>query len=455
MTLHDEEAERIVLGSLLQNYELIFDLGEQIKADDFFIEAHRDIYRAILNQHDENQRVDAGVVIAELKQMNLLEKVGNRSYILDLAESASPMSAHVYAKTVRELSLRRILLSELRELDTKIQDHAVSLEEVLGGTELSVQKVTERYSAYNVRHVRETKGEFAEFIEHIRKTKDGISGTASGFKELDELTSGFKGGQLIILAARPGVGKTTFALNIAQNVAYKNHLPVLVFSLEMQRLELVLRLICADQFLESGKIQKGFINEKEIKRLMEGANKLYRSDFYIDDSTDLSTWEFKQRSRRLTSQLKSEGKKIGLIVVDYLQLMSEKNLRYESRQAEVANFSRSLKLIAKSLDVPVLALSQMNRSVEQRGKDPHPQLSDLRESGAIEQDADIVMFLHEPKSDPDNPDDMNQGLMELIVAKHRAGATKDITLSFKKEMNKFIDYQQAPMPESSPSPYGI
>lgn len=443
MALHDEEAERIVLGSFLQNYELIYDLGDQLKADDFFLESHKEIYQSILDLYDKEQHVDTMLVIDFLKQKNLLEKVGNRSYVFALADQGSPLSVHVYAKRVREFSLRRILLKELRELDRKTQDASVALEEVLGGTELSVQKITDRYSHYNVLHVKETGKEFAEYLEHIRKTRDGISGVATGFDELDELTSGLKGGQLLILAARPGVGKTTFALNLAQNIAYKNPLPVLIFSLEMQRLELILRLICADQFLESAKIQKGYINEREIKKMQTGAITLFGSDIYIDDSTDLSTWEFKQRSRRLASQLKSEKKKLGLIVVDYLQLMTEKGARYESRQSEVAHISRSLKLIAKTLDVPVMALSQMNRSIEQRGKDPRPQLSDLRESGAIEQDADIVMFLHEPFVDSEEAK-TEGGKTELIVAKHRAGATKTIPLVFKKEMNKFTDYTPTP-----------
>lgn len=441
MELYDEESERIVLGSLLQDYQLIFDLDDQLKTDDFFLEAHRTIYRAFLNQYEDIQRADTALVIGELKKTNQLEKVGNRSYILQLTEMASPVNVHVYAKTVRELSLRRILLKELRELDQKVQDQTVSLEEVLGGTEMSVQKITDRYSEYNVRHVRESKHELSEFLKHVRETRDGISGVASGFKELDELTSGFKGGQMIILAARPGVGKTTFALNIAQNIAYKKPQPVLIFSLEMQRIELVLRLICSDQFLESAKIQKGYINEKELKRLQNGAMRLFETDIYIDDSGGLSTWEFKQRSRRLNALLKSEKKQLGLIVVDYLQLMEDETSRSESRQAIVAHFSRSLKLIAKSLDVPVLALSQMNRSIEQRGKDPRPQLSDLRESGAIEQDADIVMFLHEPAPSEESSE-MDTGKIELIIAKHRAGATKNITLSFKKEMNKFTDFIQ-------------
>ncbi|MDH4261878.1 MAG: replicative DNA helicase [Spirochaetia bacterium] len=449
MSLFDAESEQVVLGSILQSPDVFNDVSQIVNTDDFYFEPHRIIYKAIFDLFDHQKVPDTMMVISQLKNLNLLEKAGNRSAILQMASLSSPIAAPTYAQRVRELSLRRRLLTEVKEIESLVQNPQHELNDILSRTEKSMVSISDRHTVYNVRHIRDVKNEFLEFLENLKASKGGITGLASGFSKLDQLTSGFKPGQLIVLAARPGAGKTTFALNIAQNVAMKLNKPILFFSLEMTRLELLLRLVCADAYLDSAKIQKGYINEKEKEKIINSVQRLQASDIYIDDSPDLTSWEFRQRCRRLSGQLKSYNKSISLVVVDYLQLMTDKTRGNESRQLEVASISRSLKIIAKELNVPVLACSQMNRSIEQRGKDPRPQLSDLRESGAIEQDADTVMFIHrEDMFNFDLPEEL-KGQAEVIIAKHRAGPTGSVKLMFLKEKNLFMDLETH---ESEPTP---
>ncbi len=448
MSLSDEEAEQIVIGSLLQNSEIFSEISDILRPEDFFYESHRTIFNAIAEERDNQNKPDLLLIIAHLKQRDLLAKVGNRSYLTKVAGLSSPFSATTYAKTVKDFAMRRQLLGKIKEVEKNTHDNAVSVENLLSETEKAIFSVSDRHSTFNVQHVKSVKDEFTEFIRNVKESDGGITGTPTGFGSFDQMTSGLKGGQLMILAARPGVGKTTLALNIARNVAQKSGKGVLVFSLEMTKLELLIRLVCAEAHLEAQRIQKGRITDREMKRIVEACKSLFETDLYIDDSADLSSWEFKQRSRRLNNNIHTQDKELGLIVVDYLQLMTDKGGGGESRQIEVANISRSLKLIAKDLNVPVLALSQMNRSIEQRGKDPRPQLSDLRESGAIEQDADIVGFLHRQEMfDKDLPDS-EKGMAELIIAKHRAGPTGSIKLGFMKEHSVFmeVDYSETEVP---------
>jgi replicative DNA helicase len=450
MALFDAESEQTVLGSILQSPDIFIDISQIVYPEDFYFETHRLIFTAIFELFDQQKKPDTMLVISELKNKNLLEKIGNKSAILQIAQMSSPIAAPTFARRVRELALRRRLLNEIKDIESNVQNTGTELNDILSKTEKSIVSISDRHTAYNVIHVREIQKEFSEFLDRLKAAKGGITGTPSGFTRLDQLTTGFKGGQLVVLAARPGAGKTTFALNIAQNVATRANKPVLFFSLEMTRLELLLRLVCADAFLDSAKIQKGYFNDNERKKITNSILKMQSSDIYIDDSPDLTSWEFRQRCRRLAGQLKSSNKEIGIIFVDYLQLMTaDKNRMSESRQIEVASISRSLKIIAKELNTPVIALSQMNRSIEQRGKDPRPQLSDLRESGAIEQDADIVMFIH--REDMFNfdlpPERANEA--EVIIAKHRAGPTGSVKLAFIKEKNLFTDLE---IHETEPAP---
>lgn len=457
MGLYDSESEKIVIGSVLQSPDLFTDISQSLRAEDFFFDSHRLIYQTISEEFDKNNTPDLMLLIASLKAKNQLESVGNRSALMEIAELSSPVSAMTYASRVKELSLRRQLLGNIKELEKDVQENQTELDELLSRSEKMTAAISDRQSSYNIRHVLEVKNEFVEFLQKLKDSQGGITGIPTSFAKLDQLTTGLKGGQLIVLAARPGAGKTTLALNIAQKVATQANAPVLIFSLEMTRLELLLRMVCADAFLESQKIQKGFINDKEMQKIIDSLGRINSSDLYIDDSPDLNSWEFRQRCRRLSNQLKAQKKKLGLVVVDYLQLMTDKTRGNESRQIEVANISRSLKIIAKELDVPVISLSQMNRSIEQRGKDPRPQLSDLRESGAIEQDADIVMFIHREDMFVHDLPPEKTGQAEVIIAKHRAGPTGSVTLSFIKEKNLFMDLEiseeEPPPPPGEYAPY--
>ena len=451
MTIHDQEAEQLVLGSLLQGAESFEEVSGVLRPEDFYFQSHQLIYESISHEVDKGAQPDMLLVIANLKSKNALEKVGSRSYLAEIVSSGSAVSALAYAKRVKDLSLRRSLLGGIREIEKSLGDPSVSLEELLSKTEKTVFQVSDRHSEYNVRHVREINEEFVEYLKQLKASEGGVTGVATGFTDLDQITTGFKGGQLIVLAARPGIGKTTLALNMAQNMIHdqRSPAPVLLFSLEMTSIELLLRMVCSDAYLDSGKIQKGFINDREMKKIYDSCSRIYSSEFYIDDSPELNSWELKQRARRLASHLKAQEKKLGLIIVDYLQLMTEAS-RMENRQVEVASISRGLKAIAKELDVSVLAVSQMNRSVEQRGKDHRPQLSDLRESGAIEQDADIVMFIHREEVYNKDLPESEKGMAELIVAKHRAGPTGLVSLAFAKEKNRFFDG----IPDREASPEG-
>ncbi len=439
MAVYDEEAERLVLGSLLQNVESFEEISGVLQPGDFYFKSHQLIYESISEEVDKGSQPDLLLIAANLKSKNSLERVGSRGYLVEIASSGSAVSAFTYAKKVKELSLRRYLLNGFKNIEKSLIDQSVSLQELLAKTEKTIFQISNRYSEYNVRHIKELN---QEFVEYLRKTKDsdgGITGIASGYPILDQITTGFKEGQLIVLAARPGVGKTTLALNITRNIVIdqKPSTPVLIFSLEMTSIELLLRMVCSDAYIDSSKIQKGFINEREMKKAYNSCSRIYSSEFYIDDSPDLTGWELKQRARRLASNLKTKDKKLGLIIVDYLQLMTDTS-RTENRQVEVASISRGLKAIAKELDVTVLAVSQMNRAVEQRGKDHRPQLSDLRESGAIEQDADIVMFIHREEIYNKDIPESEKSMAELIIAKHRAGPTGVVKLAFRKEMNRFF-----------------
>jgi len=456
MTLYDKEAEQTVLGSILQSPDIFTEASQLLRGDDFYFEPNRIIYQTISDLYDKQNSVDIMLLISTLKDKDLLDKTGNRSAIMEMASLGSPIAALSFANKVKELALRRQLLTQIKEIEQAIQDRQHELNEILSKTEKSISAIADRQTGYNVQHVQEIKNEFLEFIENLEKSKNGITGVSTGFDKLDQLTSGLKGGQLIVLAARPGAGKTTLGLNIAQNIAVKSQKPVLIFSLEMTRLELLLRMVCADAYLDSSKIQKGFISNVEVKKITQSVLRLNESDLYLDDSPDLSAWEFRQRCRRLAGILRSQKKEIGLVVVDYLQLMSDKGRGNESRQLEVANISRSLKIIAKELNTPVIAISQMNRSIEQRGKDPRPQLSDLRESGAIEQDADIVMFIHrEDMFNYDLPPEL-AGQADIIIAKHRAGPTGTVKLAFIKEKNLFMDLEvrdDSDSMEPQPNPF--
>ncbi|MCS6985697.1 MAG: replicative DNA helicase [Leptospiraceae bacterium] len=436
MELFDEEAEKIFLGSILQFPFLWAELELGLSPDDLYFEKHRVIYRAILDLLDQQQEPEAQLLVNTLKEKGELEKAGGKLYILEIVTLATQIGITKYVRRIRELSLRRNFLHILKKAQETVFDRQKSVQELLSDTERQISMLADQHTTNTVQHIRELAPAFSQYLAALREKK-GITGIATHFRRLDELTGGFRAGQMIVLAARPGVGKSTFALNIAHRIAVKENRSILIFSLEMTKEELLLRMVCAEALLESQKIMKGYGSKSEIERLGNALYTLAKQEIYIDESSDLTSFDFKLRSRRLANKLKIEKKpSLGLIVVDYLQLMTDRS-GHESRQVEVAAISRSIKLIAKELEVPVLAVSQMNRAIEQRGREMRPQLSDLRESGAIEQDADIVIFLH--REELYNPDTDKKGVAEVIVAKHRGGPTDRFELIFQKNYNLFLD----------------
>jgi len=444
--LFDEDAEQIVIGTILNNNQYFFNINTKLDPIDFFVEKNRVIYQSLISEINNGISVDSLYLISLLKDKELLEKYGNRSYIFQLIEQSSPITFNNHAKRIKDFSIRRQLLTKFKELEKETVSSEVTLQELLGKTEEGIFNISNDYSSNTVHHISDVKDEFSEFLETVQKNKDkgGVTGLATGFSRLDSVTTGFKPGQLIVLAARPGGGKTAFALNIAKNVVLNEKKPVLFFSIEMTKLELLIRLVCSVAFVDASKLLKGHLNEREIKNILSALSRIYNSPLFIDESSDLNTFTLKQNARRLANQLKKDDQEIGLIIVDYLQLMTSAQ-RKENRQIEVASISRLMKTLAKDLKVPVLSLSQMNRDVEQR-KNARPQLSDLRESGSIEQDADIVMFIDREEMYNHELEDSKKGRAEIIIAKHRAGPQDNFYLNFAKEKLHFQDIEDRPEP---------
>lgn len=443
--MFDEDSEKTVLGSLLSDHELFSQVSEIIQPSDFYSNRNRLIYETIAESIDEGIEPDSLYIVSKIRGKGQLENAGGSGYIHDLSNFSSPLTVINVASSVRDLALRRTLLTNIKDVEKKVQNSEFNIETLLGDTEQAVFQVADRYSTNDIRHIRELQDEFIEYLAKIKEAQGKVTGLATHFSEFDKMTSGMHPGQLLIVAARPGVGKTTFALNIAKNAAVNEKAVVLFFSLEMPRIDLLVRMICSYAGVDSGKLRRGNINEKDTMKMVNAANKFYETDFYFDDYTGLTIWDLKQRSRRLASTLKTKGQKLGLIIVDYLQLMSTPATeRSDSRQQQVASISRGLKLIAKELEVPVIALSQMNRDVEQR-KDQKPQLSDLRESGAIEQDADMVMFIHPEKPAEEGGAQAEtlpeNSLVEIIVAKHRAGPSGNFKLGYAPHKFLFLNYE--------------
>ncbi len=438
--LYDDSAEKSVLGGIINDTSLFVEVSGILKAEDFYRESHKLIFQAFVEEFERGSIPDIHLVTATLKKKGELEKVGGGDYLLDVAYSGSMLSLDRFARKVKELSLRRKLLENLKAIQIKVINPENSFNPVMEEAEKMIYDISEHAGeSTGVLHIKNIDPEFREYTENVKTAQrtGSVPGLATHFPRLDKILTGLKPGQLIILAARPGQGKTTYALNIATNVFLKSRKPVLFFSLEMTRIELFIRIVAAESWIDSREFQRGIIRDADGPKISAAVNNIYASDFYLDDSPNLTSWDFRQRSRQLARTLEKSGKSLGLIVVDYLQLMQHGDgdgSRYESRQMEVARISHSLKIIAKDLKVPVLALSQMNRSIEQRGKDQKPQLSDLRESGAIEQDADIVMFIHQKEREEGSKE---EDVADVIIAKHRAGPTGVVEMYFMKKYNIF------------------
>jgi len=431
---HNIEAEQSVLGSMLLDKEAVAAATEVLQSDDFYVEAHKEIYEAILDIYDSGTPVDLVTVVEALRQRGSLEAVGGGAYISDLS-MAVPSTANVryYIKIVEEKSILRRLISASNEIICDSYEAAEDLDLIIDSAEKKIFDISQRKNTRTFEHVKTILLETYNKIEELTKNKGRIVGLETGFTDFDMRTSGLQPSDLILVAARPSMGKSSFAINIAQYAAVHNKVPVAIFSLEMSKDQLVQRMLSSETNVELQKIRTGNLNEDDWMRLVQAAEPLSQAPIFIDDTPGISAMEIRSKARRLKME---HG--LGLIVIDYLQLMSGRG-KAESRQQEVSEISRSLKALARELDVPVIALSQLSRAPEAR-QDHRPMLSDLRESGAIEQDADLVVFLY--RDEYYNPETEKKNIAEAIIAKQRNGPTGVVELVWLGQFTKFANYER-------------
>lgn len=436
------EAEQAVLGAILLDSDVFISVLEYVSADDFYSRANQLIFEAMEELNRDDEAIDALTVQQKLNNMHMLENVGGYEYIFQLAnDTPTAANAEYYARIVEEKSLLRKLIQASNKIARESFEQEESVSVILDEAEKSILNVAENRNRNGFIHIRDVVFESMQNLDDLSKNGQDITGIPTGYPDLDAMTAGLQPEELIILAARPAVGKTAFALNIAQNVATKQDGVVAVFSLEMGAGSLVNRMICAEGSINAGHLRTGQLTEDEWSDLIVASGALSEADIYIDDTPGIRVTEIRSKSRRL---LKERGR-LDLIVIDYLQLIEGSGKRNENRQQEVSDISRQLKKIAKELHVPVIALSQLSRGVEQR-QDKRPVLSDIRESGSIEQDADIVAFLYRDdyyergegeEDDGGGEPRLEDNIVEVIIEKNRSGARGTVKLIFTKEFNKF------------------
>ncbi|MDR0509763.1 MAG: replicative DNA helicase [Rikenellaceae bacterium] len=433
------ELEEAVLGALMLEKDSIIAVQEYVVPQAFYIEAHQTIFSAILDLSMELKPIDLLTVTEKLKANRQLKSVGGASYLAQLTQKVGS-AAHVefHAKIIAQKYVQRELIRASTEIQKRSYDDSSDVTDLIDYAESEIFKVSEGHVKRDVQKSRDLLSKAMEAIEEASKREGTFSGVPSGFNRLDRLTLGWQPSDLIIIAARPSMGKTAFVLSLARNVAIDFDKGVAFFSLEMSSLQLMMRLIVAESGLNSSDVRNGQLSPEQWKHLETSIKPLANAPLFIDDTPALSIYEFRSKARRLKTQYD-----IQLIIIDYLQLMTGSSDTRGNREQEVASISRSLKAIAKELNIPIMALSQLNRSVESRGGSKRPQLSDLRESGAIEQDADIVAFIHRPEYyglTQDEDGTPTAGMAEIIVAKHRNGAVDTVKLRFRKEQARFLDY---------------
>ncbi|MHB9093521.1 MAG: replicative DNA helicase [Eubacteriales bacterium] len=424
------DAEQSVLGAMLIDKEAVVKAIETLRPQDFYRDANGHIFAAIVNLFDRGEPVDLITLSEELRQVGLLDQVGGVSYVAGLANSV-PTSANVehYARIVEEKSLLRKLISVSTRIAQLGYEAEEEIESLIDRAEQMIFELAQRKTHSSFVPLKTVLMETFERIEFLHQNKGGITGVPSGFADMDRLTSGFQASDLIIVAARPSMGKTAFCLNIAQNACVRKKLPVAVFSLEMSREQLVTRILCGEAMVDQQKVRTGQLSDEDWQKLTQAAGPLSQAPLYIDDSPGISVVEMRAKCRRLKSE---HG--LALIVIDYLQLM-QGGRKTENRQQEISEISRTLKSLARELQVPVIALSQLSRAVEQR-QDKKPMMSDLRESGSLEQDADLVMFIY--RDEYYNPDTDRRSRADIIIAKQRNGPVGTVELGFFKEFTKFV-----------------
>ncbi len=428
------EAEQAVLGAMLIEREAISKVAEFLRAEDFYRDGHGKIFAAMLDLFNRNEAVDLVTVVEHLRKEDRLEQAGGLSYVASLANSV-PTAANVmyHARIVEEKSLLRQLITAATNIATMGYEGAEEVSNIMDKAERTILEISNRKAGSEFTPVKSIIMDAFDKIEKLYASKGSITGLSSGFKDLDKLTSGLQPSDLILIAARPSMGKTAFVLNITQNVGIREKAAVAFFSLEMSKEQLVQRMLCAESAIDSQRLRIGELEPNDWEKLVSGADRLSGASIFIDDTPGITVMEMRSKARRLKVE-----HNLKLIIIDYLQLMqgSSNGKGGENRQQEISEISRSLKSLARELQVPVIALSQLSRNVESR-QVKKPMLSDLRESGSLEQDADIVAFLY--REDYYNPDTEDKNITELIIAKHRNGPVDTVRLFFHKQFTRFVD----------------
>ncbi len=431
---HSIEAEQSVLGAILLSERALYALviEEGLKPEDFYRRRHQLVYGAMLALYGESEPIDVLTVTEQLRATGNLEDAGGQSAVDGLAASVPAAgNARHYARIVREHSLLRRLITTTYDIQASVAQQDGAAREIVERAERLMLEVAHDDRQKDFRSIEEILDVEIDKLHRLSIEQTALTGTPSGFKDLDEMTGGFQPGNLVIVAARPSMGKSALVCNIAENATIQHNRPVALFSLEMSETELAQRFVASQARIKGDELRKGRVAEHKWPKILEASQRLARAPLFVDDSSDMSMLEIRAKSRRLHQQ---HG--LGMIIVDYLQLLRADG-RIENRVEQIGQMSRGLKILARELECPVLALSQLNRGVEQR-TDKRPVLSDLRESGSIEQDADLVAFIY--RDEYYDKESEREGEADIIIAKHRNGAIGEVTLTFQKEYPKFLNY---------------
>ena len=432
---NDIEAEQAILGSMLTDKDAVISAIEVLKEEDFYRADNRAIYGAILNLYSRAEPIDIITVKAELESLGKFEQVGGLEYLAMLPDKVpTTANAMKYVNIVEEKSTLRSLIKTANEIIELGYDPTEDVTDVMENAEKKIFNIMQNKDKKSYSPIKDILVDSFTQLEELYNRKQHITGVPTGFTELDYKTAGFHGSDLILIAARPAMGKSAFALNIATNAAVRANVPVVIFSLEMSKEQMVNRILCSEAMVDSNKVRTGKLEEDDWTKLAGSIGPLSEAEIFIDDTPGISVTEIRAKCRKLKLE-----KNIGMVVIDYLQLVQGSNKKNGSREQEISEISRSLKILAKEIGVPVIALSQLSRAVEQR-PDHRPMLSDLRESGAIEQDADIVMFLY--RDDYYNQDSEKKDIAEVIIAKHRGGSTGTVELLWLGSYTKFVNLER-------------
>jgi len=425
------EAEEAILSAILIDNDALLEVIETLAAEDFYRTAHQKIYTAIIDLFDKAEPVDLVTLANKLKEKGQLEEVGGASYLARLVDAVPlAVNAQHYAKIVHDKASLRRLIEKSNAIVKRCFEERGNADEVIDFAEAAIFEISEKKARQSFFPISKIILNNIETLEEKQGNRSLVTGVPTGFSQIDNLTSGLQNADLIILAARPSMGKTALALNIARNAAVEANVPVAIFSLEMSKEQLSLRMLCSEARIDSSRLRGGFFSMEDWHRLTDAAGILSDAPIYIDDSPSLSAMEIRAKARRLKMD-----KNIGLIIIDYLQLMQGR-ASAERRDLEISEISRGLKSLAKELELPVMALSQLNRMLEQR-TDKRPRLSDLRESGALEQDADVVAFIYRDEVYNKEEDNPNRGIAEILLSKQRNGPTGDVFLTFLNSYTRF------------------